>query len=182
MSKTSIDLLDFWESQMKLSHTSSNYFFRKSPSHYHMMLIVMHAYKYNLGLSVEELKTKLFKTSRPKSALMITADDEMKMQITIDIMLTKLIKRSVPVKSLVYGKTEPSGRVQKKEITVQQGLSKEQCKKINQFIKSSKIKVQPQTQSDSVRVSSKKKDDLQAVMQAIKKHEFDFDVQFANFR
>ena len=72
--------------------------------------------------------------------------------------------------------------MQKKEITVQQGLNKEQCKKINQFIKSSKIKVQPQTQSDSVRVSSKKKDDLQAVMQEIKKHEFDFDVQFANFR
>ena len=119
---------------------------------------------------------------KTKSVLMITADDEMKMQITIDIMLTKLIKRSVPVKSLVYGKTEPSGRVQKKEITVQQGLNKEQCKKINQFIKSSKIKVQPQTQSDSVRVSSKKKDELQAVMQAIKKHEFDFDVQFANFR
>ena len=56
---------------MKLSHTSSNYFFRKSPSHYHMMLIVMHAYKYDENLSVEELKTKLFKTSRPKSALII---------------------------------------------------------------------------------------------------------------
>ncbi len=71
MSKTSIDLLDFWESQMKLSHTSSNYFFRKSPSHYHMMLLVMSSYKLNQNLSVEELKTKLFKTSRPKSALII---------------------------------------------------------------------------------------------------------------
>ena len=50
--KTTKELLNFWEDQMKLSHTSSNYFFRKSPSH-------------------EELKTKLFKTSRPKSALMI---------------------------------------------------------------------------------------------------------------
>ena len=56
---------------MKLSHTSSNYFFRKSPSHYHMMLLVMSAYKLNQNLSVEELKTKLFKTSRPKSALII---------------------------------------------------------------------------------------------------------------
>tara|TARA_B100000579_G_scaffold312048_1_gene261641 strand:- start:96 stop:446 length:351 start_codon:yes stop_codon:yes gene_type:complete len=71
MVKSRKDLLEFWEEQMKLSHTSSNYFFRKSPSHYHMMLIVMHAYKYNENLSVEELKTKLFKTSRPKSALMI---------------------------------------------------------------------------------------------------------------
>ena len=71
MSNTTKDLLEFWEDQMKESHTSSNYFFRKSPSHYHMMLLVMSAYKLNQNLSVEELKTKLFKTSRPKSALII---------------------------------------------------------------------------------------------------------------
>ena len=71
MNKNTIDLLDFWENQMKESHTSSNYFFRKSPSHYHMMLLVMSAYKLRQNLSVEELKTKLFKTSRPKSALII---------------------------------------------------------------------------------------------------------------
>ena len=56
---------------MKKSHSSSNYFFRKSPSHYHMMLLVMSAYKHDQNISVEELKTKLFKTSRPKSALII---------------------------------------------------------------------------------------------------------------
>ena len=71
MPKDKKTLLNFWEDQMRQSHTSSNYFFRKSPSHYHMMLLVMHAYKYEEKLSVEELKTKLFKTSRPKSALMI---------------------------------------------------------------------------------------------------------------
>ena len=71
MSKATKDLLEFWEDQLKLSHTSSNYFFRKSPSHYHMMLLVMTAFKLKQNLSVEELKTKLFKTSRPKSALMI---------------------------------------------------------------------------------------------------------------
>jgi len=70
MKKTK-DLLNFWEEQMKHSHTSSNYFFRKSPSHYHMMLLVMSAFKHSENLSVEELKTKLFKTSRPKSALII---------------------------------------------------------------------------------------------------------------
>ena len=64
-------LLMFWEKQMKQSHRSSNYFFRKSPSHYHMMLIVMAAYKEMRNISVEELKTQLFKTSRPKSALII---------------------------------------------------------------------------------------------------------------
>ena len=64
-------LLEFWEQQMKQSHRSSNYFFRKSPSHYHMMLLVMSAHKDEQLISVEELKTKLFKTSRPKSALII---------------------------------------------------------------------------------------------------------------
>ena len=55
MAKTTKDLLEFWEDQMKLSHMSSNYFFRKSPSHYHMMLLVMHAYKYEENLTVVDL-------------------------------------------------------------------------------------------------------------------------------
>ena len=77
MQKTK-DLLNFWEEQMRHSHTSSNYFFRKSPSHYHMMLLVMSAYKHEEKLSVEELKTKLFKTSSPKSALIINEACEKK--------------------------------------------------------------------------------------------------------
>ena len=72
MIKNTKSLLMFWEKQMRKSHSSSNYFFRKSPSHYHMMLLVMTAYFNKKNLSVEELKTKLFKTSRPKSALIIT--------------------------------------------------------------------------------------------------------------
>ena len=71
MIKTTKGLLDFWEEQMRQSHRSSNYFFRKSPSHYHMMLLVMSAYKLDKKISVEELKTRLFRTSRPKSALII---------------------------------------------------------------------------------------------------------------
>ena len=69
--KSTKNLLEFWEEQMKQSHRSSNYFFRKSPSHYHMMLLIMAYHKQSLPITVEELKTKLFKTSRPKSALII---------------------------------------------------------------------------------------------------------------
>ena len=69
MIKTTKELLKFWEEQMKQSHRSSNYFFRKSPSHYHMMLIVMAAYKEMRNISVEELKTKLFKTLSMDSAV-----------------------------------------------------------------------------------------------------------------
>ena len=71
MIKNTTALLEFWEEQMKQSHRSSNYFFRKSPSHYHMMLLVMAYYKQDKNITVEELKTQLFKTSRPKSALII---------------------------------------------------------------------------------------------------------------
>ena len=64
-------LLKFWETQISKSQHASNYFFRKTPSHYHMMLVVMTAYCKQQNLTVEELKTKLFKTSRPKSSSMI---------------------------------------------------------------------------------------------------------------
>ena len=69
--RTSQSLLMFWEEQMSKSRHASNYFFRKTPSHYHMMLVVMTAYYKQQNLTVEELKTKLFKTSRPKSSSMI---------------------------------------------------------------------------------------------------------------
>jgi hypothetical protein len=96
--KTTKELLKFWEDQMKLSHTSSNYFFRKSPSHYHMMLLVMNAYKYQENLTVEELKTRLFKTSRPKSALMINEACEKKfffLERTSDDQRKKFIKPTI---------------------------------------------------------------------------------------
>ena len=64
-------LLKFWEEQISKSQHASNYFFRKTPSHYHMMLIVMVDFYKQQNLTVEVLKTKLFKTSRPKSSLII---------------------------------------------------------------------------------------------------------------
>ena len=93
--KDTKNLLEFWEAQMKQSHRSSNYFFRKSPSHYHMMLLVMSAQKSGESLSVEELKTKLFKTSRPKSAIIITEAVEkgfFKLEKTSDDQRKKYIK------------------------------------------------------------------------------------------
>lgn len=119
---------------------------------------------------------------KEEPALQLTADDEFKLQALTDILLTKMLKRNVPVKSLVYGKTEPSGKVLKRRITIQQGLSKEQCKTINQHIKNLKLKVQPQVNGDLVRISGKSKDDLQQAIQALKEAEFDFDVQFTNYR
>ena len=117
-----------------------------------------------------------------KGELLITADDEYKMETVIDILLTRLLKRSVPVKSLVYGKTVPSGKVLKKNIDIQQGLSKDQCKELNVLIKETKLKVQSQGQGDSVRVNGKKKDDLQQLMKILKDKDLSFDIQFTNYR
>ena len=100
MQKTK-DLLNFWEEQMKHSHTSSNYFFRKSPSHYHMMLLVMSAYKHKEKLSVEELKTKLFKTSRPKSALIINEACEKNFFLLEKTSIKKKKKNIKPTESFV---------------------------------------------------------------------------------
>ncbi len=119
---------------------------------------------------------------KEEPSLQLTAEDEYKMQAVTDILLTKMLKRNVPVKSLVYGKTEPTGKVLKKKISIQQGLSKEQCKSINQQIKNLKVKVQPQVNGDVVRVTGKSKDDLQVVLQGLKDADFDFDMQFINYR
>ena len=114
--------------------------------------------------------------------IILIANDEFKMQILNDILLTKLIKRSIPVKALVYGKTEKSGKLLRKEIQIQKGLSKDNCKEINLILKKSKFKVQCQTQNDYVRVSSKKKDELQFVINYLKEINISFDIQFTNYR
>ena len=119
---------------------------------------------------------------KEEPSLQLTAEDEYKLQAVTDILLTKMLKRNVPVKSLVYGKTEPTGKVLKKKISIQQGLSKEQCKSINQQIKNLKVKVQPHVNGDLVRVTGKSKDDLQVVIQGLKDADFDFDMQFINYR
>ncbi|MBF0277682.1 MAG: YajQ family cyclic di-GMP-binding protein [SAR324 cluster bacterium] len=119
-----------------------------------------------------------------KTALSIrlVADDEMTLDKIIDVLLTKLLKRAVPVKSMVYGSTEHSGKVVRKDISIQQGISKDNCKKITQFIKKTNLKVQAQIMDEQVRVSGKKKDDLQSVMAQLKDEDFEFDIQFVNYR
>ena len=126
--------------------------------------------------------TAVIDLDKEEPSLQLTAEDEYKLQAVIDILLTKMLKRNVPVKSLVYGKTEPTGKVLKKKISIQQGLSKDQCKSINQQIKNLKVKVQPQVNGDLVRVTGKSKDDLQVVIQGLKDADFDFDMQFINYR
>ena len=94
-----------------------------------------------------------------------------------------MVKRNVPLKSLSPGKVEPaSGGTLRQTVTIQKGISKEKAKEITAAIKNLKIKVQSQIMEEQVRVTGAKKDDLQAVIQALKSADFGIDIQFINFR
>lgn len=121
--------------------------------------------------------------TQEKDALVIVSDDEFKLKSVIEILQGKLVKRGVPVKNLTYGKIESalSGTVRQR-VSLQQGIPTDKAKEIVKAIKESKIKVQASIQSDQVRVSGKSRDDLQAVMQILKKGEFGVELQFDNYR
>lgn len=118
-----------------------------------------------------------------KETITLKAPDEMKLKNVLDIVESKLVKREISLKSLDYGKIESSlGGNVKQVVTLKQGISKENAKKITGLIKDSKIKVQAQIQDDQVRVVGKSKDDLQAIIALLKKADLDLDLQFLNFR
>jgi len=96
----------------------------------------------------------------------------------------KLVKRKVSLKALDYGRVEDAaGGTRRQVATLSTGISSEKAKAVNTFIKDLKLKgIQSQTQGDQVRVSGKKRDDLQAVIAALREHDFGIPLQFTNFR
>jgi hypothetical protein len=115
--------------------------------------------------------------------IVVVSDDEFKLKNVLDILQGKLVKRGISLKFLDYGKVESSlGGSVKQEITLKQGIPQEKAKQINILIKDKKLKVQPQIQGDQIRVSSKSKDELQAVMQLLRAANLDIELQFANYR
>jgi cyclic-di-GMP-binding protein len=111
------------------------------------------------------------------------ADDEFKLNQTWDVLIGKMAKRNVDVRSLVRGKIEKIGGDKIKQvITVRVGVEQELAKRIVKMVKDSKLKVQASIQGDAVRVSGAKRDDLQAVITLMKKNVTDYPLQFNNFR
>jgi uncharacterized protein YajQ (UPF0234 family) len=100
-----------------------------------------------------------------------------------DILQSKFVKRSVPLKALTYGAIEPAaGSTVRQVIKLQNGIDKENAKLITKMIKDTKLKVQAQIMDDQVRVSGKSKDDLQSVMAMLRQGDLKFAVQFTNYR
>jgi cyclic-di-GMP-binding protein len=115
--------------------------------------------------------------------LVLLSDDEFKLQQLTDVLLSKLIKRDVPIKNLDYGKIEPaSGGTVRQRVKLVQGIDKDNAKKINNMIKESGIKVKSQIQDDQLRITGKSKDELQKIIQLVKEGDLPIEVQFINFR
>jgi hypothetical protein len=118
-----------------------------------------------------------------KNEIRIVSADDFRVKAVIDVLQSKMVRRQVPVKALVYGKVEPaaSGRA-RQTVTVQQGISTDKGREIVKIIKDAKLKVQVQIQGDQLRVSGKNRDDLQRVIQLLKQLDLDVALQFTNFR
>jgi len=118
-----------------------------------------------------------------KEELVVASDDEFKLTNVLDILLSKMVKRGVPIKNLDYGKIEPaSGSTVRQKIKLKTGLDQENSKKINIMIRDSKLKVKTQVQGDQIRVTAKSRDDLQAVIQMLRAADLTIDLQFANYK
>jgi hypothetical protein len=115
--------------------------------------------------------------------LVLTSDDEVKLKAVIDVLQTKLHKRGVSIRSMVYGKIDPAAKGSvRQEVTIQQGIPVEKAKGLIKTLKDSKIKVQASIQGDQLRVSGKSRDDLQEVIALFKKDDQGLDLQFINYR
>jgi cyclic-di-GMP-binding protein len=115
--------------------------------------------------------------------LTLYADDEFKLKQVTDVLLSKLAKRSIDVRSLDFGNPEKmSGDKIKQVVTIKVGVEPELGKKIVKMLKDSKLKVQASIQGDTVRVSGAKKDMLQEAIALVRKSITDFPLQFNNFR
>jgi uncharacterized protein YajQ (UPF0234 family) len=116
--------------------------------------------------------------------LTLIADDNFKLESVWDVLQTRLIKRSVPVKNLKRGDIDAAGgSTVKQVITLQQGIPIEAAKDIVKFLKDAKLKkVQGSIQGEQVRITSPSKDDLQDAMQALRGNDFGVALQFGNYR
>ena len=142
-----------------------------------------------LNQTVKEVRQRFdFKGSHAdvvleKHELVLSAEDETKLKNMNDILQQKLVRRSVPLKALDYGKIEPAaGSTVRQRVAIQEGIPQEKAKEVVKFIKDSKAKVQASIQGDVVRVTGKDRDTLQDIIAKLKEKDFGIHMTFTNYR
>ena len=130
-----------------------------------------------------DFKSSKSEISLDKNQISISTDDEYKLTQLQEMLKVHLTKRGVDAKVLEMGKIESAaGQSVRQIITLIQGINRDLSKQIIQMVKESKIKVQISIQGEDLRVSGKKRDELQDVISLLKENEFNLPLQFINFR
>jgi uncharacterized protein YajQ (UPF0234 family) len=115
--------------------------------------------------------------------ILMQANSEERVKAILDVFETKLVKRGISLKSLDAGEPQLSGKEYKIFASVEEGISQDNAKKVAKIIRDEGPKgVKAQVQGDELRVSSKNRDDLQAVIALLKGKDFEFALQFVNYR
>jgi cyclic-di-GMP-binding protein len=128
----------------------------------------------------KNLRTEL---RRDDTSVHLLAADEFKLRALSDILREKMSRRQVPLKGLQVGDVEPGpAGTAKQTIALQQGIPTDKSREIVKLVKDAKLKVQVAIQGDQVRVTGKKKDDLQAVVKLLRERDLGIAMQFTNFR
>jgi uncharacterized protein YajQ (UPF0234 family) len=119
---------------------------------------------------------------REAQALHLQSSDDFKVKALADILREKLVKRQVPLQAVSFGDVEPGpAGAAKQKATLQEGIPTDKAREIVKLVKDAKLKVQVAIQGDQLRVTGKKKDDLQGVMQLLRGRDLGIAVQFTNF-
>jgi uncharacterized protein YajQ (UPF0234 family) len=119
---------------------------------------------------------------RADDVITMTADADIQLQQMLDILQSKLNRRGVDIACLDVADSEKLGKKVKQKVSLRQGLDSDTSRKIVKIIKEAKIKVQAAIQGEKVRITGKKRDDLQQAIAALKTAELDLPLQFNNFR
>jgi uncharacterized protein YajQ (UPF0234 family) len=120
---------------------------------------------------------------RKEKTIQMEAGAEFQLKQLVDIVESKLVKRGIALKALKYGEIEQGSRgAARQKISLISGIDKENAKQVTKLIKESGAKAQAQIQDEQVRVTSKSKDDLQTVIQALREAELPIPLQFVNYR
>ncbi|AOW77822.1 MAG: hypothetical protein ACI9O3_000117 [Colwellia sp.] len=117
-----------------------------------------------------------------KPNVVVKAEGDFQIKQLVDMVRVQLAKRNIDAKALTLSNTEHTGRTFTQNLSFKEGIEQPIAKKVIKLIKDSKLKVQAGIQGDQVRVTGKKRDDLQAVMQLIREGDLEQSFQFNNFR
>jgi cyclic-di-GMP-binding protein len=122
------------------------------------------------------------RVEQSESMLLLQAANEFQLGQMRDILYARVAKRGIDVGSLQDEKVELSGTHARQKVNVRQGIDAELARKLVKLVKESKLKVQAAVQGDQVRISGKKRDDLQQVIALLRGADLDLPLQFTNFR